>query len=102
MTVLRAYRQLLRNGPLTRLLVGELVSSIGERVRIAPVRWIMEPCATRAECRPDRCPVIRATLSVSRPARSATPRRARPQGRWMGRIGKTPITIGLVGSRRSS
>ncbi len=30
MTVLRAYRQLLRNGPLTRLLVGEFVSSIGD------------------------------------------------------------------------
>jgi Transmembrane secretion effector/Cyclic nucleotide-binding domain len=29
-TVLRAYRQLLRNGPLTRLLVGEFVSSIGD------------------------------------------------------------------------
>jgi hypothetical protein len=54
------------------------------------------------KCRTDRCPVICATPSVSRPARSATPRRARPQGRWMGLIGKTPITIGLVGSRRSS
>jgi MFS family permease len=30
MTVLRAYRKLLRNGPLTRLLVGEFVSSIGD------------------------------------------------------------------------
>lgn len=30
MTILRAYRQLLRNGPLTRLLVGEFVSSIGD------------------------------------------------------------------------
>ncbi len=30
MTVLRAYRQLLHNGPLTRLLVGEFVSSIGD------------------------------------------------------------------------
>jgi predicted MFS family arabinose efflux permease len=30
MTVLRAYRQLLRNGPLSRLLVGEFVSSIGD------------------------------------------------------------------------
>jgi len=30
MTVLRAYRELLRNGPLTRLLVGEFVSSIGD------------------------------------------------------------------------
>ena len=30
MTVLRAYRQLLSNGPLTRLLVGEFVSSIGD------------------------------------------------------------------------
>jgi MFS family permease len=30
MTVLRAYRHLLRNGPLTRLLVGEFVSSIGD------------------------------------------------------------------------
>jgi len=30
LTVLRAYRQLLRNGPLTRLLVGEFVSSIGD------------------------------------------------------------------------
>jgi MFS family permease len=30
MTVLRAYRQLLRNAPLTRLLVGEFVSSIGD------------------------------------------------------------------------
>jgi len=29
-TVLRAYRELLRNGPLTRLLVGEFVSSIGD------------------------------------------------------------------------
>ena len=30
MTILRAYRQLLHNGPLTRLLVGEFVSSIGD------------------------------------------------------------------------
>jgi MFS family permease len=30
MTVLRAYRELLRNGPLARLLVGEFVSSIGD------------------------------------------------------------------------
>jgi hypothetical protein len=30
MTVLRAYRQLFRNGPLSRLLVGEFVSSIGD------------------------------------------------------------------------
>jgi MFS family permease len=30
MTVLRAYRQLLHNGPLSRLLVGEFVSSIGD------------------------------------------------------------------------
>jgi MFS family permease len=30
MTVLRAYRKLLRNGPLSRLLVGEFVSSIGD------------------------------------------------------------------------
>ena len=30
MTVLRAYRRLLGNGPLTRLLVGEFVSSIGD------------------------------------------------------------------------
>jgi MFS family permease len=30
MSVLAAYRQLLRNGPLTRLLVGEFVSSIGD------------------------------------------------------------------------
>ncbi len=30
MTILRAYRQLLGNGPLTRLLVGEFVSSIGD------------------------------------------------------------------------
>ncbi len=30
MTVLRAYRKLLRNAPLTRLLVGEFVSSIGD------------------------------------------------------------------------
>ena len=30
MTILRAYRELLRNGPLARLLVGEFVSSIGD------------------------------------------------------------------------
>ena len=30
MTVVRAYRELLRNGPLTRLLIGEFVSSIGD------------------------------------------------------------------------
>ncbi len=30
MTVLRAYRRLLRNGPLSRLLIGEFVSSIGD------------------------------------------------------------------------
>ena len=30
MNVLAAYRQLLRNGPLTRLLVGEFVSAIGD------------------------------------------------------------------------
>ena len=30
MDVLRTYRELLRNGPLARLLVGEFVSSIGD------------------------------------------------------------------------
>ena len=30
MTILRAYRRLLRNGPLARLLAGEFVSSIGD------------------------------------------------------------------------
>ena len=37
MTVVRAYRQLLRNGPLTRLLVGEFVSSIGDWLSLVAI-----------------------------------------------------------------